>query len=349
VVANGLCPEIPRPALILLDFEQPSVLTLLDVTSQASCDVTLSHPPFGRIVPAGGSIYYPVTDQDSKSVTVWRMDTNGAQEPLDFTTITMEEMSPHGFVVSDDGSKIAWSQTVINFDTEPSTYQNYLWLANTDGSGQVTIIDGVENSEARYVIPVRFSLADNSLYYALQLDIGAPVDRFDTLYQVASTGGEPQLVYACPAEENPLCITGLALNGSVLTVLDPNTDTLQILSPDGTEISAIPLPGTDYVERSTFTPGGKLAFMSAQLTEPASEDEPPLPNPAYITVMAPPYTEPAQTLISNSSIGALSGWLDENQLIYGSLDESGEATTAVVNLAAETTPLSSKFAVGVLR
>jgi hypothetical protein len=89
--------------------------------------------------------------------------------------------------------------------------------------------------------------------------------------------------------------------------------------------------------------------MSAQLTEPASEDEPPLPNPAYITVMAAPYTEPAQTLVSNNNIGTLLGWLDENQLIYGSLTESGEPTTAVVNLGAETTPLSSKFAVGVLR
>jgi hypothetical protein len=261
----------------------------------------------------------------------------------------MEEMSPHGFVVSEDGNKIAWSQTVVNFDTDPPTYQNYLWLANIDGSGQIAIIDGVENSEARYVMPIRFSLADNSLYYALQPDIGTPVDRFDTLYQVPSAGGEPQLIYACPAEENPLCITGLALNGSVFTVLDPDEDALKILSPDGTEINAIPLPGTDYVERTTFTPGGQLAFMSAQLTEPASEDEPPLPNPAYITVMAAPYTEPAQTLVSNNNIGTLLGWLDENQLIYGSLTESGEPTTAVVNLGAETTPLSSKFAVGVLR
>lgn len=351
VTEQGLCPEIARPALMLVDFEAPAVVELMDVSSQASCQVALSQPPFGRLASAAGNLYYLVADSDAKTVTVWEKDASGAEKPLDFTAMVMEEPSPHGFTVSDDGSKIAWAQTVIDLEADPPIYKNYLWLANIDGSGLVTVLDGEENTEIRYAYPVRFSTADNSLFYALQPDIGGPVfnGRYDTLYRVPAGGGESSPVYACPVEENPVCITGLAQDGRVFTTLDPATDSIQVFGGDGQVISSIPLPATDYVERTAFSPNGSLAFVSATLSQPESEEEPPLPNPGYITVLAAPYTDQAQTLLSDNSVGTLWGWLDNSQLVYGSLNAQGQPDTSVVNLEGQVKEVSQKFAVGVLQ
>lgn len=348
---GALCPEIQRPALMLVDFENPTTLELLDVTTQSSCQVTLSPPPFGRVISAAGNFYYLVADSDTKSVTAWVLSATGEQKPLDFTTIVMEEPGPHGFTVSDDGSKIAWAQTVVNLEADPPVYKNYLWLANLDGSGLVTVLDGVENSELRFAFPVRFSTADNSLYYALQPDMGGPVfsGRFDNLYRVPAAGGEPELLYACPAADNPVCVTGLALDGSVFTTLDPATDSVQVMGSDGAVISSIPLPGTGYVERAAFNSTGSLAFISATLTEPASEEEIPMPNPGYITVLAAPYTGLPQTVLADNSVGTLWGWVNDNLLAFGSINAEGATSTSTVDLTGQVQEVSAKFAVGVWR
>lgn len=346
---GALCPDIQRPALVLVDFENPTGMELFDVSSQAACPVTLSQPPFGRIISGGGNLYYLVANSDTKSVTVWELNASGEQKPLDFTTMVMEEPSPHGFIVSDDGSKIAWAQTVVDLESDPAVYKNYLWQANIDGSERVTLLDGVDNTELRFAFPIRFSAADNSLYYALQPDIGGPVfsGRFDTLYH-APAGGQPELVYACPVEDNPVCITGLALDGSVLTTLDPATDSIQVLGRDGAVINSIPLPGTGYVEHAAFSPNGSLAFVSATLTEPASEEEMPLPNPGYLTVLAAPYTGQPQTLLADNTVGTLWGWVNDNLLVYGAINAEGLPTTATVDLNGQVKEVSAKFAVGVL-
>lgn len=350
VAVGGLCNDIPRPALVMLDFEQPGVVSLLNADSMATCDIQLAQPPFGRILTAGDSLYYPVANADAQTVTLWQFNAAGEQSPLEFTQLSMEEPTPHGFIVADDGSKIAWSQTVLNYETDPPTYSNYLWLANSDGSGQQTILDGVENDEQRFALPIRFSTADHTLFYALQPDIGGPVlsGRFDNLYRVTA-GGEAEQVYVCADEENPVCIAGLAQDGSAFTVLQPADDTLQVMNLAGELLNAIPLPGTDYVERTAFGPNGSLAFMSATFSEPVGEEASPMPNPGYITVLAAPYTGEAETLLSDNSVGGLWGWLDDSRLVYGTLDEAGNPGTAVVALDGTVTEISSKFAAALLK
>jgi hypothetical protein len=347
---GGLCSQIQRPALILIDFEQPTAVQLMDMATKTTCDITLAHPPFGRVMAAGGNLFYPVANQEAKSVTLWRFAADGTQSPLEFTRITMDEPSPYGYMVSDDGSKVAWAQTQINLEADPPVYTNYLWRANIDGNSQETLLDAVENTELRFASPVRFSTADNALYYALQPNLGGSVlgGRLDNLYRVLADAPESQAVYTCPVEENPICITGLAVDGRVFTVLDPNTDTVQVMQADGAILNSIPLPATDYVERASFSPSGKLAFLAAKFTEPTEEGEVPLPNPGYIMVMEPPYTGEARALLSDNTVGTLWGWLDDTSLAFGAWGAASGARTAVVNLEGQVQEVSPLFAVGVL-
>ncbi|HRV95122.1 MAG TPA: hypothetical protein P5526_23390 [Anaerolineae bacterium] len=347
----GLCPEITRPAILTVDFETPNVLTLVEPETQATCEVNLSRLPVGRIATSVGAIFYPVFDPENETVTVLRIGADGEQHLLPFTQLPAEEQSPTDFVISPDGSTIAWTQTIINTDVDPAQYTNSLWLAQIDGSNQMTVLDQVQNEETRFITPIRFSADGSQLFYALQPDVpGLAVSgRFDDLYSVPVAGGEPELVYVCPEEaQNAFCISGFALDGSVLAIIQPAEDTIQVVDQSETLINSIPLPATDYVERTAFSPNGNLAFVTATLSQ-ASEEDPLYPDPGYLTVLAAPYSDSAQTLLSDSSVGTLWGWLDDNRLIYGTIDEEGETGTAIVTLEGQTTPLSSQVAVGVVR
>ena len=347
---EGLCPQIPRPALITINFEEnPSTLVLIDPASQATCDIVLSQPPTGRIATAASNIFYPIFDLEAKATIVWRLDSNGQENPLPFTSIPMEEPGPFDFVVSDDGSKIAWAQTVVDFEVDPPIYRNNLWLANIDGANRIAIVDQAENTELRFVLPIRFSANGDVLYYSLQPDIGGPVfsGRFDNVYSASAINGQAQLLYAC-SEENPVCVGGLSPNGDTLTVVQPTEGSIQILNSNGSVVNTLPLPATDYIERTAFGPNGSLAFISATLSQ-SSEDAPPLPSPGYISFIAPPYTGEAQILLSNNNVGTLRGWLDENRLVFGSIDQEGNSGTSMVTIDGQVTVLLPNVAVGVMR
>ncbi len=348
--AGVLCPDINRPALLTLDFNNPNTLTVIDPDSQLICNITLNQPSFGRITSAAGNIYYPVFDPDSQTMTVWKVGAGGDQTPLDFTSVAMPEPAPFDFVLSDDGSKIAWSWTFVDFESDPPLYRNNLRTATVDGNNLVTIFDQTENAEGRFVAPVQFSANGNTLFYTLQPDIGGPVfsGRYDTLYGVPVTGGQTQLLYGCPAEENPVCIGGITLDGSAVTIIQPQAGTIEVLNREGGVIGTLALPATDYVERTAFSPNGNMVFLSATLFQTA-QGEPPRPNPGYISFVAPPYADQPQTLLSNNSVGTLRGWLDEDRIVFGSLDEAGNTITTLVNLKGEVTELSPNVAVGVLK
>ena len=351
VAENGLCADIPRPALVMLDFEQPEMVSVLNVDTLAACEVELAHVPFGRIIAAGQNIYYPVANSDAQTVTLWEFNADGAQAPLLFTQLHMEEPAPHGFVVSDDGARVAWSQTVLDYETDPPTYHNTLWTANIDGTQQVKLLDDVANDEQRFVTPIHFSPAGDVLFYAIQPDIGGPVfsGRLDNLYRVPASGGDAELIYACAAEQNPVCISGVAHDGSAFTALDPTTDAVQVLDASGAVLNTIPLPATDYVERTIFGPDSSLAFVSATFSEPLGEEAMPLPGPGYITMLVAPYTEPAQTILSNNNVGTLWGWIDDQRLVFGSIDTEGNTGTALVSLDGNVTEASPKFAAALLK
>ncbi|MCB0210706.1 MAG: hypothetical protein KDJ52_15310, partial [Anaerolineae bacterium] len=89
----GLCPDISRPALLTVDFESPDLLTLVDPNNQATCQVTLSRLPVGRIAPVTEAIFYPTFNPETETVTVLRLSSNGEQTLLPFTELPAQEQS----------------------------------------------------------------------------------------------------------------------------------------------------------------------------------------------------------------------------------------------------------------
>ncbi|MBN1993352.1 MAG: hypothetical protein JW953_11685 [Anaerolineae bacterium] len=348
---DGLCPNINRPALVIANYHDPNSLTLIDPDNQAQCEFLLDQPPFGRIMTAAGSIYYPVYDPAVQTVTIWRLGPNGEQIPLAFTTLKMEQFGPVTFALSGDGSKIAWARTLINPDVEPPTYRTDFWVANIDGSNQVTLMEQVENTDRRYVEPIRFSPDNNELFYALQPDgLGGPIfafsGRYDTVYSVLVTGEPAQLIFACPTTENPICIGDVAATGNALTYAESGL--VNIISRDGALLGALTPPAMDYVGPAVFGPTGNLAFVSATLSQP-SGDELPLPNPGYIVFIEPPYAGPPQILLTDNSVAAVWEWVDENRLAYGSVDEFGNIGTSILTMDGQAVELSPNYALAVLR
>ncbi len=350
---DGLCPDIQRPAVLVADYENPSGLILIDPHSQAQCDILLLQPPFGRIMSAAGNIYYPVFDPEAQTITIWQVSPAGAQTPLTFTAVTMEQFGPFNFALSYDGTKIAWARTMVDFEVEPPLYRNDLWVADIDGTNQVALLEQVENKEARYVEPIRFAQDNSTLFYALQPDgLGGSIfsfsGRYDSLYSLPAVGGQPQLLYACSPEENPICIGDVSPDGRTLAYTQPGEGVVQVMSSDGNLINTFPAPTTDYVGRAVFGPTGTLAFVSATLSQ-AGNEELPRPNPGYISLIEPPYTGQLQTLLTDNKVAALWEWLDENRLAYGAMDETGNIGTAIVTIDGQSIELSANYALAVLR
>lgn len=351
VAVQPLCPDVPRPAVVTADFENPNLLVITDPTSLARCELTLSRLPAGRIAAAAGSLFYPTYDPETETVVVLQITPAGEQIPLDFTEISAEVQGPADFAVSEDGSAIAWSRTTVDFEVDPPLYTNSLWIAKIDGSQPVAIFDQVQNENGRFVTPVRFSADGSRLYYALQVDIPELVlsGRFDSLYAVPVGGGEAEELFSCEAAAIvPFCIGGLADDGQTLAILKPESGVFEVMDAAGTVISSVPLPATDYVDRAVFAPNGSLAFVTAALTQ-ADEEAAPVPDPGYLTVLPAPYQGQAQTLLSDGSVGAVWDWLDETHLAYGVLADEGRMNTAVVSLDGTTSETLPNVAVTILK
>ncbi len=351
---EGLCPEIQRPAILVADYENPSNLILIDPDSQASCDILLPRPPFGRILTAAGNIYYPAFDPEAETLTIVQLSPGGERAPLTFTTVPMGQFGPFNFVLSGDGRKIAWAQTLIDFEVEPPVYRNSLWIANIDGSDQATLLDQAEAGEARYVELIRFSQDNQILDYALQPDgLGGDIfsfsGRFDNVYRVLAAGGEPQLLFVCPPE-NRICVGDVSPDGNFLTYSQPGEGMVQVLNTGGGLVNSLPAPATDFVGPAIFGPAGNLAFISASLSQPEeSTEDLPQPNPGYLNFIRPPYTGQPDTLLVDNSVAAIWEWLDGDRLAYGPMDEAGNVGTAIVTVTGQVTELSPNFALAVLR
>lgn len=346
---EGLCPDLARPAALVIDFERPGGVVMVDPGSGASCNFQLSQPPYGRIATAEGQIYYAVYEPEAKTVTVWQLSPTGAQTPLPFTSVDMAEFGPYNFTVSADGGKIAWSRAVISAGADPPLYRSDLRVAGMDGSNQIVLLEGVEQPLS-YIEPIRFSADQGTLYYAVQPDgLGGAMfsfsGRYNSVYSLPVNGGEPRPIFTCP-EDQAICVGDVSSDGVLAYVQTGQGVT--VLGSDGQPLAAITPPATDFIGSPVFGPTGNLAFVSATLVQ-ANEQELPRPNPGAISLVTPPYTGEVKTLVSDNSVTMAWEWLDENRLLYGTMDEAANLGTAVVTLDGQTRSLSPNFALAVLR
>jgi hypothetical protein len=349
---NGLCPDIERPAMLIANYDNPSSLILKNKAGP-QCDIALPQPPFGRIAAAAGAIFYPAFDAEAKTVTVWQLKSSGEQVALDFTQVDMEEFGPYNFVVSADGQKIAWARTIINFETDPPVYSNSLWLANLDGSELLTLIDQAQNDSQRYVQPVKMLPDGSGLYYALQPDtltgtIFSFGGRYDTLYRAAAAGGESQLLFDCASEGLEMCVGSVSADGQLLAYTDTGAGQVKIVAVAGSPVATITPPETGYIGPAIFGPDGKLAFITAVLTE-ADEQGLQKPNPGTLNALSAPYAGPPETWLTGNSVAAVWEWLDDARLAFGEMGEQGDIGTTLITADGVTTELSPNFPLAVLR
>jgi hypothetical protein len=179
---------------------------------------------------------------------------------------------------------------------------------------------------------VRFSTTGETLVYTLQpIGLGgiwsAFVGRYDNLYTIPVTGGEPALVYDCAADGRFLCIGDFHMfrdQAPTLAIVDAEAGTV-VVRGDGQVINTLPVDA-GYVAYPTFSPGGELIFYSADLSEADI-----LPAAASVHRSAPP-TAPAETVISDPQILLPQRFLDDSHLVvaYAGADDSWGA--ALVNI-----------------
>jgi hypothetical protein len=362
----GYCPQIKRPALLFPGDEygtEKGHLLLFDFTSQAECQVPFYPALTYRydLVSAAGHIYYPVFDPATQATVIWHFDTGGTSRPLPFTRLNKQSPVDQLFVPSSDGRLIAWAQNETNYEVNPPLTSSNLWVAQIDGSNQRPLLTKYQNSAERGLELIRFSPDNQTLYFALQpLSSGggryAFTGRYDNLYHIPVTGGQPELVFACPKDELD-CIGDIAPDGQAFVYTQTNDllpdgslngGVIQVQSLDGALINTLTPPGVNYVGYPFFGPAGDLAFFSAKLVDSGKGFL--LTRPGYISLVAPPYTGQPQTIFSDDSVGLLEGWLDEQHLIYEIYDnEASYLRSAIVTTSGQTSLLPPKERLGLLR
>jgi hypothetical protein len=240
------------------------------------------------------------------------------------------------FVVSPDGQQIAWSTSRAGESGDPVSD---LWLAGTDGEGQVQLLSGWPAVENRFATPVRFSADGETLYFTLQpIGVGgswiAFNGRYDNLYAIPTSGGQPAEIFQCPAG-SLLCIGDFSGDGEALkfAYTDSANKTIHVLAAGGERINQFSFPEADYLGYPSFGPGGELALYVATIGE--HPDGYPIPQPGTIYLVPPPYDGQPQLVKSDDSVATLIGWLDPEQLVYNSIDPGGNWGTAVTNLSGE--------------
>jgi hypothetical protein len=245
-------------------------------------------------------------------------------------------MSGVTLAVTPDGSRIAWGTGSAAPNGETPGFLSYLWTADMDGANRVALLDGVALGGAqegpRLAQPVRFSQDQGILLFAaLPQGLGGMwhsfSGRYDRLYSIPATGGEPELIFDCASEGLFLCIGDVLPDGSALAYVNSTEQLIKIIALDGSPLATLTPPLNGYVGYPTFNQAGDLAFSSAMLGGPA--DMPPLPAPGALSIARTPYTSGAETIITEEGIGSLAGWAGDTHLRYHYLSPTSSGTGVV--------------------
>lgn len=347
-----LCPEVPRPALVLNEVgTEGESVTLSSLDGTARCSVPLGTALRSTVSAAAESLFYVGDTGEPATVqSVWELGGDGTPRPLEFTGISVAAGAPgyYTFAVSPDGKKIAWAVAVPEMADSGTLFRNSLWVANRDGSEQVTLFSD-EPTPDFYISPLRFTPNGEELLYTLApMGMGgswnAFVGRHQAVYAMPTTGGEATLLFDCGSIGQMLCIGDVTDDGNTLAYVDISTHQLVVLNRDGSLLSELPGPDGEYMGYPTFNARGDLAYMSALLQESQASGL-PLPAPGTIYQAPAPYTAPTP-IISAPGIGTLWDWVEPDTLGFFRLEE-GESGLGLVSLAGEMR-LTNEFPVAVL-
>lgn len=344
----GLCPDLERPAVVIAAPEAPQRLTVVGLDSLARCEIVLEPPPAGPVVTAAGSLFYPVLDAEAQTLLVWQVTPAGSTQPLPFTEVAASIDDQVRLAVSPDGASLAWGHSRPDRQANPPRSTHDLWLAQVDGGSRLRLLNQLITPGLNTLEPVRFSLDQHSLFYALQpLGLAAgPLaysGRYHSLYRLSGDGSAPRSILTCPAPEGLFCLNDLSPDGGSLVYGAPAGGQLTLLGTEGNPLGTLEPPASDFVGQARFAAGGELAFLSARL-DPAGQ-----PTALFLSRAAPPYSEPPQSQAVEPRIVALGEAVDGDRWVVQVADEPGRVSIALLATSGEMTPLAAGTAVGVLR
>lgn len=314
VAPTALCPDVPRPALVLTT---GSNFELHDPLGGARCVLPIPED-IGLEAVAGNRVYFLQRDVDAQTIMVARIGPDGKVETLPGTLGTGDTYYLQQFAVTPDESRLAWSSAKPESADNPIALVSTMWIGDGDGGNPVTVFTDMTIGQNRIATPLRFTADGQMLYYTWQpLGLGggwsAFVGRFDNLYRVPATGGEPQKVFDCADQQLFLCI-GDFRDGGTLAYVD-GARAIQLIAPDGRAVTSIAAVD-DYAGYPTFSPNGDLYYSTAAL--PADETDPFAPAPGAIYRVAAPYNGEPEMVAS--AVGLLTQsiappFLDEEHLV----------------------------------
>ncbi|MGW8319880.1 MAG: hypothetical protein ACWGPS_11585 [Candidatus Promineifilaceae bacterium] len=333
--AGGLCPDVPRPAVALA---LPSGHTLItNPLSGESCTVALGEAGEDVVSPsrtAKGDLFY--TFGNGEQLQIKRVAQDGSQEVLPFTAVNLEDaLLSHDFVVSPDGSRIAWSASSAGPDFSGPP-ESKMWVASMDGSDVVMPLPPLvteSGGPSRAITPVRFSADNSTLYFAYQpMGLGGAwssfVGRYDNLYALRlNSEAEPALLYDCQDDFIVLCIGDFYEVENQMANLAYVTDkNVVIINGQGDVVNTLTV-NHDYVGFPTFGPGAELIFYGADLDQ--SPDAQLQPETAAIYRVAPP-TAPYEMLLSAPELLLPQSWLDGSHVVISYYHSDGDYWGAAV-------------------
>lgn len=306
-VPTTFCPTIPRPALVVAVAD---TLTLIHPQTGASCPLHIAVT--GAVQMRENGLYY----LDEDKTAVMRHTPSGQTTPLPFTKPAAGSFI-NSFVLSPDGSRIAW--TAVRGEADGSTHSQ-LTIANINGQERMDFPE-IVLPDGRFVELVRIGYDNHQLFLAYQPAAVAQLEerngRYDSLYTTCC-GGFPQKMLDCTDLGLSFCIGDLTPDGQQVAYVDDQT--IIVADADGITRAAIPIPPA-FVGYPTFNLTSDLFFYAA--TEPSA---------ATIYRVPFPYSEPAQPIAAAAGLLPPLQWLGDTQLITGWQDGAGQPAHALADL-----------------
>ena len=313
-VAAVLCPEVARPAVLLTT---GTSFELHDPLGGTRCVLPIPED-IGLEAIAGDSVYFHQRDVDAQTIMVARVGPDGVVETLPGTQGTGDTYNLQQFAVAPDESRLAWSSAAPESADNPMALVSTLWIGNGNAGNPVTVFEGMAVGENRIATPVRFTADGQTLFFTWQpMGLGGGwssfVGRYDNLYRVSVTGGEPQKVFDCADQQLFLCIGDFRDDG-LLAYVD-QARAIRVGGPGGAGAATIPTVG-GYAGYPSFSPSGDLVYSTAAL--PADNSAVFAPAPGAIYRVTAPYTGEPQMVAS--AVGLLTvaltnPFLDDQHLI----------------------------------
>lgn len=316
-VAAVLCPEVPRPALLLFT---GTAYELHNPLSGERCRVPLPADDIGPEFIASDRVYFIQRDIDASTAVISRLNPDGLIEPLTATQAEGDVYYLMQFAVAPDESRLAWSQMRPQDDPNALGFYSTLWLAAADGSDAEVVFEDVLDAQNHIATPIRFSADGQTLFFTWQpIGLGGMWNafngRYDNLYRMPAAGGELEKIFDCADLNLFLCVGDFRDDGTLAYI---DTDrVIHVLGPDGAELAVMATDG-DYAGYPTFNPNGDLFYSTAVL--PSDPNGFLVPSPGTIYRVAAPYTSQPAIVAQAPGLLVAAGpqpFLDADHLVAG--------------------------------